>query len=562
MVTHPEGADRSKSTLLNDTEPVPLSDVDNAGLPPELLKHIFQYCDYATFKALRLVSHIYERLTSPQVFEHVIVVNHFDSIQKLTNIAHSPRLKRLVRHINYNAAWRDAIRIMTCCMNEGPRIEDVDKLARLRSHFDRVCAADERLVKSRNIAHHFAHMAIFQDIFANLPFLESIKIDEGDVDTFLDTNNLPAFLAKLFEGCDEFVSVATLIKEMRANRADDREALAFPLTMSLIAAMRHCAPSMRSFEIWNTPWEGPDKNWCTPHLFKPVSLHQNLLARLTRFVIGHGPGYRMHLLDNIDSTPVDNLRGFLALMNDLEDLTLILNRGSYEPRLLGTGRRVTLIDWSGHETRSTRYHAHRTLMQQLSQYPKIRYLHLDGLICTFSELKSVLGKSRGLRSLSLSSLMLLPERSDDELRQPCLVKCLKWIGSRLKLCHFEVNKFWSNRGCQRWQINAPDAVNKGMTGTTSTLWHRVIDFVLTGGECPLNDVEIPEDYFDLGRPNNDLRWQLPTMFTQKQYLGDATWDMRFSYVKVPAEDWIDKLAGEYTLEDNYLCFSRAIEDCC
>ncbi len=70
-------------------------------LPIELLEAVFDFCDFASLKAFRLVSRHYSEAATPAVFRHVYTALFPDCLEKFVALTRSPGLSRHVHKLTF-----------------------------------------------------------------------------------------------------------------------------------------------------------------------------------------------------------------------------------------------------------------------------------------------------------------------------------------------------------------------------------------------------------------------------------------------------------------------------
>ena len=88
----------------------------------------------------------------------------------------------------------------------------------------------------------------------------------------------------------------------------------------------------------------------------------------------------------------------------------------------------------------------------------------------------------------------------------------------LDLDELKLEGFFTNGGMQNWTFLDARGLNKG---AQPTLYARILGFVVKDGSCPVEHLEIPDNYFDLGKLKYSK--QAPEELKKdKRYQGDES----------------------------------------
>lgn len=167
-----------------------------------------------------------------------------------------------------------------------------------------------------------------------------------------------------------------------------------------------------------------------------------------------------------------------------------------------------------------------SLPARLTWSRTLKHLDLNHLVCTSAELKQVLGAAdcgRSLEELRLSRIVLLP--AEEGGSRACFVDILKWMQRNLRLQIACFNGSWSNGGMQNWYIYPQHGVVLEDGEQSQSLRDLVQLFVIAGGPCPLEHVQIPTRFYDLAKP--DYSPTVPEVLKDPKYRGDPSWSMQY-----------------------------------
>lgn len=501
-------------------------------LPEEVLTTIAEFCagrrtykgqskadiDGPTLKSLRLISRAFERRASPILFREYTIYPHIKSLEQLVELSNTSRLSHCVQKLIYDTRWRGTIAgfLAEALKDRKEPITDPSEDA----FIERLEQAQQGILNSRFGACQIAPQALLDMAFENLRHSTHVTVREkvwGVEKSFKEV--VPRFYENLFLGYKQYLRRDSLNEEPIKRGAAELAGASRSVVPSLLAAARKLV-SCHTFRVdcvdWQSDWVDPDMLVCRP-------VYNGFLSRLKCLELGQhhiaGLYYREYYHDSEITT---NLLQLLSMATNLERLAI---RFWTNERCVSDTIGPPAVCYRSRSVpcRSVLYcsrfmHTSGLYRAQLTRSTKLESLKLEGLTCTLSEFEDVLSEcASSLKTLCLWNLTMLPERRDGP--RACLVKVLKWIRTNMSLAHFEVGGYWQNIGCQTWTFS-----NINETCKDTDLYHEVTAYITKGGKCPLEHVEIPEDYFDLGRKV----WtkHRPKLLRDPTYWGDRSWNMK------------------------------------
>lgn len=485
-------------------------------LPDEILEIILNGCDISTLKALRLASSRLERLATILVFRHVQLYPHMQSFEQLFSIASSQRLCHYVQTLHYDARWRGILPLVQFHVLEDHRSGTRDVLKQRQKFRQHIHKVNSQSLQAWHTGHQLTMMSVLEDTFASLLNLKEIVVNEAtrsfEAQPRPDSEELPLFYQRLISGYQSHIDQTPHRRSVR----EEPKPSVHPCFLAFLAAARRLPGSLDAFRVEGMSW----RSFEAPDLFKYSRNYINTLAKLKTLELGVDPSESYN--PRIPQI-CENLQDLLRMAVNLEKLRLELSK-----LRCGLPRRPYT-----REIMNSSYHRpHLSIFQLrdlrerlppcLTWSTKLKYLHLQGLICTQEELHSVLSAcSQSLKELELARIIVLPDTPNGP--RACLVKLIKFIQSHMQLEMVDFQGYMTNCGMQRWRFPS-SPVDCGFK-------NEVIRFIVQGGPCPLEHVKIHHGYYDLGKQT----WTavVPSMLREKDYYGDASWIM---YVRPDNED--------------------------
>lgn len=484
-------------------------------IPDELLDNICLHCTTEDLMTLRTVSSKFERFAASRLFRTFTLYPHTISFRNLSSVAKSSRIHHHVQTLFYDAKWRGTVAMVLAFLAKERDAEpqSVETREVFAQHMREM---DSQALQADNVSHQLTQMGVLEDIFESLVGLKHIVADEGTWARIGELSRqdslVPQFYQRLVRGYEVYLGPLNL-----ADSADDGYSPRhYPCALNLLAAARKLPGKLESFRINNTDWHACFDEL---HMFKYPDVYAPSLEWVKTAEFSLAPQQCKYIRS---WTIVENVQDMLRLMINLESLRLVLRND--EQGLPARSKSARIYDGnhrlfvkSFFQLSGSMRHAPLSTPARLTWSSKVTHLTVQGLVCTLLELQSVLLHcANSLKELKLPSLIVLPETSDGP--RACLVKMIKWMESHLHLDQVDFEEYLTNCGTQNW------FVNRDTEG--SCLYNQVTRFITRGGPCPLDHVEIPEGYFDLGK--QDHSEDIPWMLKDESCFGDVTWDMRVS----------------------------------
>jgi len=502
------------------------------GLPLELMNLIFQHLEKKELKSLRLASSEFQDVTTILLFKRYTLYPHQTSFERLLAIANQTSLSDSIQELEINTAFRALPRVPPRYLvpplpgqyNESRKVSKKAKNRKSPDHVAKVTAALRGIFSNTfaggNTSDELSQMVFLQRIFPRLSSLQRIRI----TDAFFDVDLPHFYLSQLPDFCNSSTKDYSALLQDYHDDENVQQSYAF----GVLAAARDVS-SLRNFVMHGLDWEDL---FGMPDLFRRPILYRDTLARLEHLELTTEMGKH-----HWDGDVTLNLQAMLKLSPNLQVLILWFRRA--EDADVGG---ETLYDWSYNEHCKSNFQLDLDehdgdfegpieMPARLTWSSKVRKLELRGLICTSGEMQSVLGHcSRSLKSLDLSDVILVPNPRTGP--RACFVKLFKWMQQHLRLEALRLQGFFTNGGMQAWSFSDESEHQSA----DEELKAKVLGFVLHGAACPLDHVEIPDDYFDLGKPR--YRREAPATLTKDtKYKGDESLHMEYhDHEEVPSDE--------------------------
>lgn len=501
-------------------------------LPSELADLILEHLEKKELKSLRLASKKYRDATTSQLFQCFTLYPHMASFDRLLAIANTPVLSNSIEELEINTAFRGLARVPPRYLvppkrelcNRFRRVDDKFKKRKLSDQIAEVAAA-LRMMYSKtfaggNTSDELSQMVHLQDIFPKLMKLWHLRVTDACSET-----DLPHFYCTLLPG---FCTSSTKAYSHLLQDFSDTEDVQQSYALGVLAAARSVS-SLRTFQMHGLDWEDL---MGTPDLFRRPLLFRDTLARLQHLELT-----TQMAKHHWDGDVTLNLQAMLRLAVNLQTLVLWFRKA--EDAEIGG---EALYDWAydehcksnfqlGLDEHDEDFEGPIEMPARLTWSSKLRHLDLKGLVCTAEEMQSILGYcATGLKSLELSDIILMPQTKTGP--RSCLVKFFKWMQQHLQLEELVLEGFFTNGGMQDWTFLDESEHSNGQ----ENLRAKTLRFVLNGGTCPLDHVEIPDGYFDLGK----LRYKKEaprSLKKDEKYQGDDSLYMGYhDHEDVPSDD--------------------------
>ena len=506
-------------------------------IPPELLNLILQHSGKKELKSLRLTSKRFRDVTTPRLLQHYTLYPHESSFDRLLAIADTATLSESIEELEINTAFRALARVpprylVPPIAEPYNRFKKVSEKVKKRKSPDQVAkvAIALRTIYSKtfaggNTSDELSQMVFLQHIFPKLSNLKRLRIT--DAFSHID---LPHFYTTLLP---DFCISSTKAYTRLLQEFHDDENVQQSYVFGVLAAARDVR-SLTTFQMHGIDWEDL---LGMPDLFMRPILYRDSLARLKHLELTTEMGKH-----HWDGDVTLNLQAMLKLAVKLQNLVLWFRKAD-EAEVGGE----SLYDWAYEEHCRSNFqlelNEHDEDFEGMLEIParltwssSLRHLDLKGLVCTSEEMQSILSHCcESLRSFELSDVILVPQTRTGP--RACFVKLFKWMQQHLHLEELKLEGFFTNGGMQHWQFLS-ESLHRSVE--EEDLKTKVVNFVVRGGSCPLDHVEIPDGYFDLGK----LRYkkEAPKLLAKdEKYRGDETLYMDYpDHEEVPSDEEEDE----------------------
>lgn len=444
-------------------------------------------------------------MVNPTLFHTFKLCSHFESVNQLRELSKSRTLASHVQEIIYDDLFRDKL------------TEALDRLQYARPPNDEAFnKLVERVtllsINCRRIPDQLELVLSLQQIFQTLPNIKTIKILEDE--QFPCSLEIPAFYSRILGS-----TICQDIKEVLQDVHIEKDIEDVGVCIAILFSSTFLVNPLKKFELVtnSTGWIPGDS------AFGKAFRCDRALASLDELSLSI-TDYTLSL----NHYSYIDLQNLLRQATNLTKLTLRLGEvraGIYIHEVkqgIKYGARGHTIDRTFQPPPDSEDLSLVPLKPCLSWSTKLRSLDLGYLNCDSHELEKVLKRhSNTLDHLKLSDLLLLPSKQSFRPRSPraCLVKLIKWVQQNLNLKSFSLEGVFTNLGMQNWWII------RGSEFTQSPLERKVADFVLNGGTCPLDFVEIPVGYYDLDKEK--YSHEIPSFLESKEFKGDEGWRMLY-----------------------------------
>ncbi|KAJ9653017.1 hypothetical protein H2198_007764 [Neophaeococcomyces mojaviensis] len=481
-------------------------------LPLELLDLILNEVENFELKTLRRTSKFLNKLSTPRLFARFVLYPHTRSFERLISISESDHLRHHVQRLDYDTTYLGVtpwlVKHSEAVWSEGIRPEDKKKVLKHARQLD------SQRIRSSDIMDNLAQVHYLEQAFPALTNLKHLELCElgylESTEPFFDRDSMPHFYKQMEEEtCGQFPHTR-LPRGPLGLIHSGLETYAHALLMAA-SKLPHPLEELRLYGV----------TWFNLLLQSDLSRHQPLfqkhLANLKSlcFVAGecqYFPG----------ALAMTKFQNLLRAATNLEEFVLCV-KGSWENKTYGhafidegTGERISSM-FQGIQPKNA-----GPVPAQLTWTPKLRYLDLYGLHCTAKEFKSVLKACvTTLESISLATIILLPESEDIECPRACWVKVFKWMQRHLKSPKFlNINGVLTNGGLQQWSINP-------LNEDPDCLRMKTYKFLLEGGPCPLEHLAIQPGDYDVKMKTHFDNFPVE-LILDKKYKGDESWHTEYN----------------------------------
>lgn len=478
-------------------------------LPFELILEVWRYLDKKSLKSLRGTSKICEKHSTHHLFCSFTIYPHVRSFERLVQLSRQSHIARHVEELHYNTILlglteminRRLASVYSAQIGETERKEVLKHAQQLHSENLRADAP-------------FDELAQLSYLEKALPFLKNLEtfvvVDATGLQ--VPSNELVDHLPHFYEQfvndtCGRFEHTK-LERGMFGTPRLNGGAYFRAILMSLHRASK----PLERLIVRGIRWPAL---LSTSDFTKNRLLFDGVFSNLKHLELmqSHNPLFPGPIC-------MARLQGLLINMVNLERLELLF-RQDHEIEIKGREMRDVVNDMRCQSYFSGLLvsHVNGPLPGRLSWSSKLKELVLTGMVCSGTEMKSILRHcAASLKILVIGDLVLTPEVFDGP--RSCLVNLIKWMGKRLNLEKIEIFGTMTNGGMQSWSLEPVYA--QGQTDMLST---RVIQYILKGGECPLDHLAVPPGYYDLGKKTYTAA--LPESLESEEFQGDCSFEMYY-----------------------------------
>lgn len=507
-------------------------------LPTELLRHISDHLSINELKCLRLVCKAFEEFTSPKLFRTFVLYPHFARTGELGSLAKATHLTPYVQKIIFDFAsfvlLEDALwEIDTDEVLDRPLTPEYREIIRL------ICSQSISCIRPTD---QLNLMLALQQLLPSFENLYEIKVMEDSA--WVESCDIPDFY-KRYLGHEMLKAAEKAIGRTRQDFVLEEPSQSL---MAIMLSTMTMAKPLRSLELHALEMDesmlNGDSLRMYPQFRQIVAALENLTLILSEDML------------QIDSQTTYRLQILLMQATNLDRLTLKFGDLSMWHRkeiFLGDAADGGVTDERGIDHFMPTFHPVRSqaagtdgrpqlLSLRLTWSDRIEYLSLNLLQCTDLEFREVLSHcSKSLRKLRVANFLLIPRKDSRHLGpRGCLVKLIKWMQKALNLQEVSFTGLLTNLGMQHWHVAVEPKLR---SAKPSDLQSRVSRFIVEGGSCPLDHVEIPSGYYDLGKQQFDS--EISKDWDIAAHAGDDSWDTSYPGED---EDWIDE-SDEGSMEE-------------
>ncbi|KAK5949311.1 hypothetical protein OHC33_009664 [Knufia fluminis] len=491
-------------------------------LPDEILEMIYKPLSNIDLKHVRLTSRHLATLVTLQLFHVFVLYPHQRSFRLLLAAIEAPHIVCHIRVLHYDASFahvRTAAdqQLTKICKAQGMELEEYADII----HPAWSIRCESLQTQDREEMAYMTQLALLSRAAACLTNLKRVKVSEGPGKSWNApySDNLPCFYVKLLEEAYMYAEPEVDIRDL-GKFHEDYHASFYAYSIPILAAANLLPNPLEYCDVNVLDWTQFLEN-------TQLSGVNSLLIEKTMRGLRELNFWYDHPSWGASSYSHGTLQDILVLAGKLESLTLRFRYNDMEswkePLDL-----VFIVNMNRDCQRSF-FHPvdhHAGFPARLAWSSQLRRLELGGLFCSLEEFKNVLAACTDiLEDLTIRDPVLTLS-IDPATRQPqrgCFVKLLKWMQQTLTLTRFVPAGLWSNGGMQTWVLD--DSAAGRVNGTELSMHETVTKFVVKGGGCPLEHVEIPDGHYDLGKriPTQDA----PDDLRNKLYQGDRSWQMLY-----------------------------------
>ena len=452
-------------------------------------------------------------MAEPLLFYAVAIYPHMHRVEQVLNLSLHPRLRQFVKCFMYDNRYIGLVDFIVKKIEStySACVSGEDKAAML-SHARKFKNSTLEPRRDEDIELLFLH-----DIICNLPNLESITCMEnrtyGMPDGVVDVKDLPDLYAELK-------------KTTCGSHADfdlDLGHYTFPKLKQtaariLVASARAPPSKVTSFTIENGIWQSITN-------FEPEGKH---ISMLTPFI---GKLHTLEISAELDDEYrreylMHNLGSVLNLATELKHLHLDFGT------VAGSPGHLTGFEDEADQPKSN---LNCLLNSNISPFKpaawpeRLNSLSLGNLTCERTEYLRLLYKLKhNLKRLSLSELTIMPQKvpsADGEAKPECLVVVMHDLHQNLRLESIHLDGVFSNTKAQVWKINS---YCENCRGDSSTTARRLKNYILHGGECPVEGLAIHSENDDMTEEQlnahkhlNDDSFGMDNRYSARKKMTDA-----------------------------------------
>lgn len=488
-------------------------------LPLELLQMVVDHTTKKELKSLRATNKFLHKFLTPLLFESFNVYPHVRSFEYLIKAAETPHIGPLIQYLTYDAGFLGVTDMVVRRLQSvySASITSEEKKAIL----DHAKMLHSQSLPADNALDEIALMSYLEQAFVHLPNLKYLRVvDAFRMSHYGETGRLPSFYEQLTkETCGKYEH--TRLERGMIGPGFARTTYA----RALLMATHKLKKPLEVFDLQRVRWS--------------YLLQQGDLSKHAKFWEKSFEGLRRLELATagenmpIGSNAMANLQTLLRPAVNLEDLSITF-RENNESRYCGQEMMDVDTGLGCHSVFGTAPHEHdpRSEPVRLTWSPKLRRLHLAGLVCTKTEIKTILKQSAAtLTKLSLRDFVLMPNELPGN--RACLVEFFKWMQKHLQLEEIDFAGVLTNGGMQAWYLPWEAESPENLLG-------QVKRFILKGGVNPLEHVAITPGHYDVQKKTYTGR--IPEALTEDRYHGDASFMMEY-------DDYDDTENEEEDLDD-------------
>ena len=489
-------------------------------LPTELLEQVVHLITSKDAKAFRLTSRRFQDIATKELFLSFTLYPHNISLERLANIAQTPYLQQCVQGLFYDASHVAVTdRIVAHLLDHKDDSDQWASRYNLASHYHK------QKVQIESEKDATKHADILAPTIIRLANLKHLYIQ--DLTAFpisgrdgLPREEFPHFYDDLIE------ATCGSLPHLPPSTASEGVEMPISYATAVLSTARKLTQPLETLKLCNIAWDCPSLRLLQSHMHSlQISFSQLRALEITcdflRPPYGNMATSILQILSaglwNLDTIKLQFRNNYYVLPSIIQSAT-----ANYDDLPTDLASDLPL---------------------QLVSGAKPRRLCLEGLICTSSEFKQILGQcTQSLDYLEIGNLWL--SKTQFEASNPCLVDAFRWMQQNLALKHLILTGMLTNGGMQDWKIDreARKTIELEFGAEQETLLARVEEWVLNGGICPLGCLAIKPGEFDLGK-KEDGQYSVPRELRDEQYAGDETFFAYYPPDRGTEDEHFDNLAN-------------------